>query len=154
LAAAHVHGRHAYDLMCEVLSTWPHPVRRVMDREGLGRLLVTQKATVADPADVYRSDNAEARDWIMIGNHRTPSLCRVIDRWRAVARSGPRAAAGLGAGAGGRSRAARRPSWADYPVEFTIVKITGVDRARPAPASSSAARAAASAWVRPRRPRR
>ena len=77
--------------MCEVLSTWPHPLRRVMDREGLGRLLVTQKATVADAHDVYRSDNARASDWIMVGNHDTQPIWRVIERWRGTSEAETRA---------------------------------------------------------------
>jgi 4-alpha-glucanotransferase len=82
LAEAQRRQRGDGDLMCEVLSTWPYPLRRVMEREGLGRLLVTQKATVTDAHDVYRSDNAQARDWIMVGNHDTPPIWRVLERWQ------------------------------------------------------------------------
>jgi 4-alpha-glucanotransferase len=71
------------ELVCEVLSTWPHPLRRVMERDNLGRMVVTQKARLAVPDDVYRSDNAQPRDWIMVGNHDTPPLWRLVDDWRA-----------------------------------------------------------------------
>src|SRR5262249_18401054 len=64
-------GHRKGDLLCEVLSTWPYPLRRVMEREGLGRLVVTQKANLDDPRDVYRSENARPADWIMVGNHDT-----------------------------------------------------------------------------------
>lgn len=68
-------------LVCEVLSTLPCQVREVLSRHRLGRFRVTQKANLDDPKDVYRSENAAAEDWIMLGNHDTPSIWRVIDRW-------------------------------------------------------------------------
>jgi 4-alpha-glucanotransferase len=74
-------GHRQGDLLCEVLSTWPYPLRRVMEREHLGRLVVTQKANLDDPRDVYRSENARAADWIMVGNHDTPSLWALVERW-------------------------------------------------------------------------
>jgi 4-alpha-glucanotransferase len=75
------HGRRSDATVCEILSTWPYPIRRVMERAGLGRLCVTQKANLDDPGDVYRSENARAQDWIMVGNHDTPSLWRLVERW-------------------------------------------------------------------------
>lgn len=86
------HGRHVEDLLCEVLSTWPYPLRRVMEREGLGRLCVTQKARLDDPRDVYRSENARPCDWIMVGNHDTPPLWRLVDEWHGTAAAERRAA--------------------------------------------------------------
>lgn len=79
---ARAHGVATGDLMVEVLSTCPRPLAAVLARHGLGRFRVTQKARVDDPTDVYRSDNAAPADWIMIGNHDTPPLGLVIDRWR------------------------------------------------------------------------
>lgn len=79
---ARAHGIATTDLMVEVLSTCPRPLAAVLARHGLGRFRVTQKAKVDDPTDVYRSDNAAPADWIMIGNHDTPPLGLVIDRWR------------------------------------------------------------------------
>jgi 4-alpha-glucanotransferase len=67
-------------LVCEVLSTQPYPLARVMQRHHLGRFRVTQKATPASAADVYRSDNARAEDWIMVGNHDTPPLLAAVER--------------------------------------------------------------------------
>lgn len=67
----------------EVLSTMPYPLRRVFERYGLGRFRVTQKANPADPSDVYRSENAAPEDWVMLGNHDTPPIWKVIPRWRA-----------------------------------------------------------------------
>jgi len=69
-------------LICEVLSTLPYPLERVLARHDLGRLRVTQKADLSDPRDVYRAENAEAHDWIMFGNHDTPSLWGLLEQWR------------------------------------------------------------------------
>lgn len=80
--AAARHGRGRRDILCEVLSTCPVPLRRVMERVGLGRFRVTQKASLTDPADGYRSEHAEPDDWIMVGNHDTDPLLRVLDRFR------------------------------------------------------------------------
>jgi 4-alpha-glucanotransferase len=82
MEAAYLAGRDLRDVVCEVLSTQPYPLRRVMDRRGLGRFRVTQKADPRDPHDVYRSESAKESDWVMIGNHDTPPLARVIERWR------------------------------------------------------------------------
>lgn len=82
VAEARAHGRAPDDILCEVLSTCPRPVFEVMKRYGLGRFRVTQKASLTDPKDGYRSANAEPHDWIMIGNHDTDPLLRVMDRWR------------------------------------------------------------------------
>lgn len=68
-------------LVCEILSTQPYPVAAVLKRHQLGRFRVTQKASLENPADVYRSENAEPQDWIMLGNHDTPTIWRVIDGW-------------------------------------------------------------------------
>lgn len=86
------HGRPIEALLCEVLSTWPYPLRRVMEREGLGRLCVTQKAKLDDPNDVYRSENARPCDWIMVGNHDTPPLWAEVDRWHGTTTATRRAA--------------------------------------------------------------
>jgi 4-alpha-glucanotransferase len=80
--AAEERGRPKSSVVCEVLSTCPLPLRRVMERHGLGRFRVTQKANVSDPSDGYRSDNAKPEDWIMIGSHDTDPLLLVVDRWR------------------------------------------------------------------------
>jgi 4-alpha-glucanotransferase len=82
ISAAHAHGRAVSDLLCEVLSTMPHPLRRVMEQYGLGRFRVTQKADLTNPKDVYRSENAVPQDWIMVGNHDTKPLWALADRWR------------------------------------------------------------------------
>jgi hypothetical protein len=74
-------GRSKSDILCEVLSTCPLPLREVMERHGLGRFRVTQKASMTDPNDGYRSEKAEPHDWIMIGNHDTDPLLLVLDRW-------------------------------------------------------------------------
>lgn len=68
-------------IVCEVLSTLPYPLRRVMERAGLGRFRVVQKAKLDNPRDVYRSENAAPEDWMMLGNHDTPPIWRVVERW-------------------------------------------------------------------------
>jgi 4-alpha-glucanotransferase len=81
VASARRHGRSRADLVCEVLSTQPHPLRLVMERHGLGRFRVTQKASLTDPRDVYRSENARPEDWIMVGNHDTEPLWARLATW-------------------------------------------------------------------------
>ena len=84
-------GRQRSDVVCEVLSTWPFPLRAVMNRYGLGRLCVTQKADLTRADDVYRSENATDRDWIMVGNHDTRPIWRVADSWHGTAAGTARA---------------------------------------------------------------
>lgn len=79
--AARQHGRGPEDVACEVLSTLPFPLRRVLERHGLGRFRVTQKASLTDPHDGYRSENARPEDWIMAGNHDTPPIWQVARTW-------------------------------------------------------------------------
>ena len=81
VAAARESGREIADLVCEVLSTQPYPVARVLQRHGLGRFRVTQKAALDDPRDVYRGENAQPADWIMAGNHDTAPIWSVAERW-------------------------------------------------------------------------
>lgn len=66
---------------CEVLSTMPYPLGRVVERHGLGRFRVTQKADPSDPSDVYRSERARPEDWIMVGTHDTEPIWSVTARW-------------------------------------------------------------------------
>ena len=82
VASARRKGRDAAALVCEVLSTLPYPLARVLERHGLGRFRVTQKADPSDSADVYRSENARPADWIMIGSHDTPPIWHLLDEWR------------------------------------------------------------------------
>lgn len=86
------HGGERGDLMVEVLSTCPRPLAEVLTRHGLGRFRVIQKADVENPQDVYRSDVAQPQDWIMLGNHDTPPLLAVLDRWQGTDEWGRRAA--------------------------------------------------------------
>lgn len=66
---------------CEVLSTVPYPLLRVMQRHGQGRFRVTGKADVTRPDDPYLLDNAEAADWVMPGTHDTATLWRAAREW-------------------------------------------------------------------------
>ncbi|MEA2698837.1 MAG: 4-alpha-glucanotransferase [Myxococcales bacterium] len=93
MARVRTAGRRDSDIICEVLSTWPYPLRRVMDRYGLGRFCVTQKADLARADDVYRAENASARDWIMVGNHDTPPIWSLADAWHGTATGAERALA-------------------------------------------------------------
>jgi len=94
LETAREAGLGADAIVCEVLSTLPYPLRCVMERHGLGRFRVTQKADLDRPDDVYRSENARPEDWILLGNHDTPPILAVAEGWiaRGVA---PRHAARL-----------------------------------------------------------
>jgi len=76
------HGRRKEDILCEVLSTEPLPLRHVRLRHGLGRFRVTQKADPDNPLDVYRSRNAHPQDWVMVGNHDTPTIWRLVKAWQ------------------------------------------------------------------------
>lgn len=79
--AAQRHGRSRADISCEVLSTMPAPLACVLSRHGLGRWRVTQKANLDDPSDVYRTENVAREDWVMLGNHDTAPIMRVIRGW-------------------------------------------------------------------------
>ena len=80
--ATQKNNRDISAIACEVLSTQPYPLRRVLEQYGLGRFRVTQKADLSNPADVYRSENAQPEDWIMLGNHDTPPLWLLAERWQ------------------------------------------------------------------------
>jgi 4-alpha-glucanotransferase len=80
-------GGGAEAIVCEVLSTLPLPLERVMQRFGLGRFRVTGKIDPADAEDPYRIEAAQPPDWVMIGNHDTPSAWELLERWTARERS-------------------------------------------------------------------
>jgi 4-alpha-glucanotransferase len=71
----------AEKLICEVLSTMPYPLRRVMERRAMGRFRVTHKASLDDPEDVYRTENARAEDWVMLTTQDTPTIWHVVSEW-------------------------------------------------------------------------
>ncbi|MBV8759685.1 MAG: 4-alpha-glucanotransferase, partial [Deltaproteobacteria bacterium] len=79
--AAEHNGRSRADLSCEVLSTMPAPLACALQRHGLGRWRVTQKANLADASDVYRTENVAREDWVMLGNHDTAPILTVIASW-------------------------------------------------------------------------
>ncbi len=81
VAVARAHGHSPADIACEILSTQPYPLGRVMARHGLGRFRVTQKADLECREDGYRAENARPEDWIMVGNHDTPPIWRVARDW-------------------------------------------------------------------------
>jgi 4-alpha-glucanotransferase len=109
--AARRHGRGPHDLACEVLSTLPDPLARVLERHGLGRFRVAQKADLRDPADVYRSENARPEDWVLLGNHDTPPLWACLEAWSrdgTLAMRAEHLAERLAPGAAERGELARR----------------------------------------------
>jgi 4-alpha-glucanotransferase len=81
VAVAQAHGRATGDIACEILSTQPYPIGRVLARHGLGRFRVTQKADLDNPKDVYRGENARPEDWIMAGTHDTPPVWKLGRAW-------------------------------------------------------------------------
>ncbi len=78
LELAYTNNIHKEDVLCEVLSTWPNPLRAVMTNRGLGRFCVTQKSDPNNPDDIYRRENTAPQDWIMAGNHDTKPLLLMI----------------------------------------------------------------------------
>jgi len=80
---AEVQGRTHGDILCEVLSTCPKPLKAVMQQRGLSRFCVTQKADPANPDDIYRGENTSPHDWIMVGSHDTPPLWRIAEEKKA-----------------------------------------------------------------------
>jgi 4-alpha-glucanotransferase len=98
-------------LLCEVLSTQPHELGRVMQRYELGRFRVTQKASLDDASDVYRTENARPEDWVLLGNHDTPPIWQVVERWQRLGQIPARAdhlASRLGRDAAHRETLAKR----------------------------------------------
>jgi 4-alpha-glucanotransferase len=83
VARAGARGANAF--VCEVLSTQPNELAAVMQRYGMGRFRITQKADVRDARDVYRGENAAPADWVMLGNHDTPTIWSVARRWEDAA---------------------------------------------------------------------
>ncbi len=81
IAAAEAHGRNAGDLSFEVLSTMPRPLGAVLAAYGCGRWRIAQKANLHDARDVYRMENAERSDWVMLGNHDTAPIFELIRAW-------------------------------------------------------------------------
>lgn len=81
MESARANCRGVCEIACEILSTQPYPIRKVMELHGLGRFRVTQKADLNDAGDVYRSENARPEDWLMLGNHDTPSIWQAAEKW-------------------------------------------------------------------------
>jgi 4-alpha-glucanotransferase len=79
--AAERNLRSASDLSCEVLSTMPFPLEKVLALYNLGRWRITQKANLASPDDVYRSESAQRQDWVMLGNHDTAPIFALVATW-------------------------------------------------------------------------
>ena len=84
-------GRGAGDIVAEILSTQPLPLRLVAERHGLGRLRVTQKADVRAVDDVYRGENARPEDWIQMSTHDTSTIWGAAARWMASGEAQERA---------------------------------------------------------------
>ncbi|MFW5688650.1 MAG: 4-alpha-glucanotransferase [Spirochaetota bacterium] len=81
VTTAERHGLDPRTIACETLSTQPYPLKRAMERYGLGRFRVTQKMNVTKPGDVYRTDNAVEADWVMMGNHDTRPIWARVKEW-------------------------------------------------------------------------
>ena len=107
MAQVRAAGRSVTDVICEVLSTWPYPLRRVMQRHGLGRFRVTQKADLTRADDVYRAENAAPNDWIMVGNHDTPPIWALARQWHGTA---DRSRLGRASGAAADARTGAAPA--------------------------------------------
>lgn len=83
LLAGRAKARGGVDrLVCEVLSTQPTELQAVRRRHGLGRFRVTTKAKLDDATDVYRTENAEPEDWMLLGNHDTAPIWKLVEDWQ------------------------------------------------------------------------
>lgn len=78
---AEKYGRDRADISLEVLSTLPLPLAKILERYGLGRWRITQKANLAEPTDVYRAELAQPADWVMLGNHDTAPIFGLMANW-------------------------------------------------------------------------
>lgn len=92
MESARANCRGACEIACEILSTQPYPIRKVMKRYGLGRFRVTEKADLDNPHDVYRGENSRPEDWLMLGNHDTPSIWQTAAKWVCSGSAGRQAA--------------------------------------------------------------
>lgn len=111
-------------LICEILSTEPYELQCVRRRYGLGRFRVAQKADLTDPSDVYHPARAAPEDWVLLGNHDTPPIWNVIERWRATGQLEARAetlAAQLTSAP--KMRAALKQCWAQNPFELAHAEL-------------------------------
>jgi len=81
LLEAAAEAGHAGGVACEILSTQPYPLERVIARHGLGRFRITQKANLGRVDDVYRAENAHPEDWVMLGNHDTRPILPIAEGW-------------------------------------------------------------------------
>ncbi len=59
----------------------PRPLGAVLAAYGCGRWRIAQKANLHDARDVYRMENAERADWVMLGNHDTAPIFELIRSW-------------------------------------------------------------------------
>ena len=83
---AHAHGRDARDLSFEVLATMPRPLGAVLEAAGCGRWRIAQKANLNDARDVYRMENAQRTDWVMLGDHETAPIFELLRAWPSTTR--------------------------------------------------------------------
>lgn len=80
------HSLDATDIVCEVLSSCPFPLNRVLKHKHLGRFRVTQKADPLNRNDVYRTDTASRPDWVMLSTHDTPPIWSAAADWSTARR--------------------------------------------------------------------
>lgn len=81
-------GRDARTIVCEILSTLPFPVERVLKRYGLGRFRVAQKLSLSNPSDVYRIEKSQPEDWVMMSTHDTAGIWQLAEQWCAGSAAG------------------------------------------------------------------
>jgi 4-alpha-glucanotransferase len=87
MALARECGLGRSDVIAEALSTCPYPLSRVLQRHGLGRMRVVQKADPTDQTDVYRTAGAAAQDWVTLGTHDTRPIWAVVDHWASTGKA-------------------------------------------------------------------
>jgi 4-alpha-glucanotransferase len=78
-------GSKAGNVVCEILSTLPYPIDRILKRHKLGRFRVAQKIRIDDLSDVYRIETARPEDWVTLGTHDTAGIWQLAAEWCAGA---------------------------------------------------------------------
>lgn len=90
IETAKENGIPKHKIISEVLSTCPYPMWAVLEKHGMGRLRVIQKAdpSPSNKEHVYRSENSRPQDWVMTSTHDAPPIWAAAYNWFIPAKEG------------------------------------------------------------------